>query len=467
MFVRLGRLVSRHPWKIILGWLLVAVLVRLVAPSWDAVTYDGDLAYLPAQQPSVRGQRLLEAAFPENRDRSQIAVVAAREDRPFDAADLKAVDELGERFSQKLGQPDWPLSDVWTRRTEVVGAKLRSSDKKAQLILLQLTNEFAAADNIRVLEAVEAELAAYRQELAAGGLHGLELEISGSAAVGGDMLRAAAESIRSTEGLTVLLVLVMLLLVYRAPLLITVPLVSIVVSLSIATGLLALLTQLGQLPGFEWWNFKVFKTTRIFIVVILYGSGTDFCLFLISRYREELAAGKARPEALADALLGVGDALLGSAFTTVVGLGAMFFADFGKFRNSGPAIGLCLLVTLAACLTLAPALLAAGGSAVFWPSRRLADSSRWGDWLWPRAARLVVTRPVMVLVVCVLLLAPAAWHGIRTGDNVTYDLLNELAPERPSRLGSARLERHFPVGEGGPIIVLAHRPGAGFGSSDR
>lgn len=467
MFARLGRVVARHPWKVILGWLLLAVALRVVAPRWDDVTYDGDLAYLPSTQPSVQAQRLLEAAFPENRDRSQIAIVAARDDRPFDAADLRAVDELGERFREKLDDPSWPLSDVWTRKSEVVGAKLRSSDKRAQLIILQLTNEFAAADNIRVLDQVERELALFQQRLAQKGSSELVFEISGSAAVGGDMLRAASESIRSTELLTIALVLLMLLLVYRAPLLITVPLTSIIVSLSIATGILALLTQLGHVPGFEWWNFKVFKTTRIFIVVILYGSGTDFCLFLISRYREELVAGKQRIEAVADSLAGVGDALLGSALTTVIGLGVMFFADFGKFRNSGPAIGLCLLVTLAACVTLAPALLAAFGSAVFWPARQPSAASRWGDWFWPRVARTVVARPLIVLTACLLMLAPSAIYGVWTGDRVTYDLLSELAPERLSRRGSDRLRRHFSVGEGGPIIVLAHRPGSAFGSSDR
>ncbi|MFO0821123.1 MAG: MMPL family transporter [Pirellulales bacterium] len=475
MFARLGRVVTRHPWLVILSWLVLALFLRFTAPRWDDVTFDGDLAYLPATAPSVRGQKLLEAAFPGNRDRSQIAIIAARDDRPFDSRDLKVVDALGERLAALQGDAAWPLSDVWTRKSEVVGSKLRSADKQAQLIILQLTNEFAATDNIRVLGNVEQELAAFRREWATELPEGLQFELSGSAAVGGDMLRAAAESIQSTETLTIALVLAMLLIVYRAPLLITVPLIAIVVSLSIATNLLALLTQLGQAPGFEWWNFKVFKTTRIFIVVILYGSGTDFCLFLISRYREELAAGKQRLMALADSLAGVGDALLGSALTTVIGLAAMFFSDFGKFRNSGPAIGLCLLVTLAACLTLAPALLAALGSALFWPLRppvakpnqrdTLTDS--WGDRCWQKIARVIVAHPFSVLSLTLMLLAGPAAYGVWRGDRVTYDLLSELSPDRVSRRGSERMRSHFAVGEGGPIILLAHRPGSSFGGPDK
>jgi RND superfamily putative drug exporter len=227
-----------------------------------------------------------------------------------------------------------------------------------------------------------------------------------------------------------------------------------------------MLTQLHLVPGFNWWDLKVFTTTKIFIVVILFGAGTDFCLFLIARFKEELEHGHKLKSASSKSLAAVTDALIASALTTILGLGMMFFADFGKYRNSGPVIGLCLFVTLIACLTLAPALLRAFGSWIFWPLKVTARTSEHPPTIfdrgWQRLARVIVAYPLPILVGSVLILFPAAYHGFWSGDHVTYDFLSGLADSAPSKAGTKLLQRHFPVGESGPLTVLVKREGSDF-----
>ncbi len=405
-------------------------------------------------------------------------LVEERAERPTAAEDAQRALALDPALTNSAGRlvpsgvADLPIVDVWTRYTDVIKEKLRSTDGKAQLVIVRLSNEFMATDNVRVMERIHAEVDDVRKSIAANGPKDLVIGVSGSAAVGGDMLRAAGESISRTELYAVILVTIILMGVYRSPLLVLVPLTTIFFSLTVALSTVAALTQLGALPGFDWWNFKVFTTTRIFIVVILYGAGTDYCLFLISRYKEELAEGKSRRDAIAAALAGIGNALAASALTTIVGLAMMFFADFGKFANSGPAIGVCLLVTLAASITLAPALLGLFGATSFRPLDLLprrwrkttagaassaatpnptATSPLRRFWEW--AARWIVERPGTILVGCVALMTPLAWLGGSV--EVTYDLQSELSPSCISRTGTRLLTRHFPIGQSGPLTVVA------------
>lgn len=749
MFHRFGRLIATYWWAVIVGWCVLLLVIRGIAPPWDEVTRDGDLAYLPQDRPSLRAEEILEEAFPDNRAKSQVCLVLARPNGLLRQEDLNVADRLAIPFlgyrgayalqraeqvrdeyiklyeagnfdeakrikskrqkelesalgaldealrlaellaakcpdlappqtllselyllrartfvslgqiedayldqnragelvadPQKAAEPPvaaiadggpvpaeprpvpLPLLDVWTRHSEVVGEKLISENRQAHLIVLQLSNEFLAMDNIRVLKLIESELGSVREamkdnmrharaadtlleELATlvaarqsikespqaaterkgkggsgdfgaqlvestsalsdGGrnsvqqkiaqlaslaekeglvhvahglndlgnsiaardgekieaiasevdlaLHralpapfGLELHISGSAAVGGDMLRSAEQSIHNTEICTVLLVVLILAIVYRSPLLVAIPLATILVSLTVAIGVLSLMTQVGLLPAMGWWKFKVFTTTKIFITVILFGAGTDFCLFLIARFREELAAGVKQEKAVASALGGVGDALVASAMTTVLGLGTMFFADFGKFRNSGPAIAVCLLVTLVACLTLAPALLRGFGSFVFWPFGFATNpgapaSSHHPDpldrGLWGAIARWTVRYPGRMLIASLLLMSPFAWYGgglppigitgprdARMADRaavaggfqfppsswyamranrerVTYDVISDLGDDCPSKTGTKVLKTHFPIGESGPLIILAKKVDGNFDS---
>ena len=580
MFQRLGNFVSRYWLLTILFWIALVVAVRMNTPRWDSVTHDGDFEYMPAHMPSVQGEQLMRAAFPNGRSKSDAVIILARDDRKLDAADYNVVRSMVSRFQNLLGtslyeqslqldqqlaeidesnaesktaleekatelrtdamaafdealkpledreqmsrdqyfanpahnlallylqhgkeadaeyprslafavrpelkeQPArladshgaFPLIDVWSPYTATYGGRLVSKDEKAALIFLRLSNEFMAAENLDLMKTVDGIMHETKAALD-DWPDGLTMGLSGSAAVGSDLLTSAKDSIANTELYTVILVISILLVVYRSPALIAIPLITIVASLLVGTGVVAALTTVNELSGMEWWNFKIFTTTKIFVVVILFGAGTDYCLFLIARYKEELATGKSRNVALADALGGVGEALAASAFTTIIGLGTMFFAQFGKLRNSGPTIGLCLFVTLIACISLAPALLRAIGGLVNWTlpmsgktkagdASDGAESAGRMDKAWHRVADVIVQRPWAVLVSCTLVMLPFFFFGLNV--SITFDLLSELDPEERSKQGTAMMRQHFSIGQSGPVIVLAQKPDSDLSSAD-
>lgn len=571
---RWARLVTDR-WKwVLLGWLLFAIVIRIAAPAWKDVAYDGDFEYLPAEMSSVAGGRLLDRAFPDERSRSQIVLVLGREVGELQKNDDIVGLDLLRRLYHRLGEvcwqraikqgyqggpadesseavpwiqlardafdqaiaadesfyeriaevvPDDPptmyeprmaiayydrgqLLEAWGESGDAVGKDFeaalvlmpdlptaavpieernleqwsslldvlswddpligaRMSHPSARLAVMQLSSELAATENIATVEAVNGlieDVLDYSIEYADPGL---QLLMTGSAAVGGETLLAARDAIRYTEWITVAMILIILASVYRAPLLVAIPMISIGIAVAVSTALVALLTEWsieGTIPGLD---LRVFTTSRIFVVVILFGAGTDYCLFLIARLREEAAQAE-WTEACSNALSGVMGALMGSAMTTVVGLGMLWIASFGKFHYTGPIIAICLLVGLLVCTTLTPALLRAIGPKVFWPSlvlpadqaagrTRIRHSSSSRLWSW---IALMLTRyPRVTLVLGIALLLVPAIYGCTNETSVTYDLSSQLNHSADSRRGLRLLSKYFDVGQINPVTVLLTR----------
>ena len=217
MFARLADFVARHWLLVLLAWVVVPVAVQLLAPSWDDVAQDGDFAFLPARMTSVRGEELIRRAFPDQEDKSDVVLVVARAHGRLQRADRAIADQLAREFAPKNKDKKGLIAAVRTARDKAIGAKLsRQKDGgEATLVVLELRSEFMAIENMSLLEHIEKRLE--RDRRGKDFPKGLALGITGSAAVGADMLFSAEESIRNTEWATVALVVLILLLVYRAP----------------------------------------------------------------------------------------------------------------------------------------------------------------------------------------------------------------------------------------------------------
>ena len=564
---------------ILLAWLLVAISIRLSAPSWDEVAFDGDFEYLPAEMSSVAGGRLLDDAFPETRARSQIVLVLGRQQEKLTKQDEIVSFDLLRRLHHRFGEVCWKraielgyqggsaeetISGSWARLAkesfdraidadenfyarvgelipdavpspweprmaiayydrgsllesmgeadDLVGSDFESalvlypdlpkvmpsiqdrdlavwdsfldlvsyddsligtslSHPNARLLVMQLSSELAATSNIALIEAMEKMLDEVRSYSMAYTTAGLQLRMTGSAATGGETLLASRDAIRYTEWITVAMILIILTVVYRAPLLVAVPMISIAFAVIVSTSLVALLTHWSIIELIPGLDLRIFTTSRIFVVVILFGAGTDYCLFLIARLREE-AMRLPWEEACQTSLRGVMGALTGSALTTVVGLGMLWIASYGKFHYTGPIIAICLLVGLLICTTLTPALIYSIGPKVFWPakvspetlkprvgffqSQNSAVSPANGFWSW---IALTLTRhPVTTLLLGLGLLIIPAIYGLRNEQNVTYDLSSQLDRDSESRQGLSLLSKHFDIGKINPVTILMLRP---------
>jgi RND superfamily putative drug exporter len=469
MFKTLGRFAAAHPWIVCAAWLVGGLCLGWLAPAWDSTALDDDIRFLPERCPSVQGYQLLRQAFPKDVFASQLIFALERPQSVLNDADFRLVDGCVHDLEQlRREAPELQLGKVISSRDPLLGRRLVSQDHRCTLIEVSLGTPYLA---LQTRVAVDRADALLRQRLAQAGFEPPKLYTTGPAGIGRDLTKASANGLDRTTLVTVLLVVVVLLLVYRAPLLALISLTTIAVSVWVALHLLALMTLI---PGVYLVN-----TSKVFAIVILYGAGTDYCLFLISRYCEELDSGHSGAGSLRRTVAVVGSALAASAGTVMCGLGLMGLAEFAKVRCAGPAIALSLAVALLAALTLTPALLRLLGGVAFWPRTIIwkpesantfqagasyaafsaARSMRQPSihtpahspfWAW--ISQHVVARPLLVWSVAVLALAPLAILGFRVGP--VYRATGELHPSVGSVRGLAAIQRHFTAGEIGPLTIL-------------
>lgn len=519
MFQFLGSAISRswHIW--LAGWIVVSVALSAVAPEWASVVEDGEFRYLPEEVPSHRGEELFERAFSKDLLGSSVVIVVRRESRedglldedktfidevlkprlqntaalngglasddvqddvgvaaPADDA-RKSVSEPG-RAAESIASTDPPLvSRIRTFSDKSIGHLLESDDKKASLVVLELSTEFIALRNHKLIEEIE-DLIGPSGELRSEQLipPGLDLKLSGSATVGRDMRLAAEQSADATHLWTVLLVITLLIAIYRAPLLALIPIMTVFVSVNIAIVVLSLLAQQHFI--------ELFNGIEIYVTVVLYGAGVDYCMFLMARYKEELDAGASIEDAIANSVGKVGAALAASAGTTMAGIGMMTFAEFGKFRQAGLAMSFSLTFVLFAALTFTPAMLRLAGRWAFWPQMQTERIRTAPGWLsptnlisrlmeygwfsrvWQKIGDALLARPLTIWCASVALMAPFVVVAVVNHDKLSYGLLSELPRNEPSVVGAEAVQAHFPAGATGPVTVLLENRRIDFDTAD-
>ena len=429
MFEGLGSRTYRYRYLIVVGWLAAAILAVRFAPSIASQGTADQAAFLPSTAPSVVAQAALEQAFPGSTSTSSAAITFSRDSGLTDA-DRAYLDGFGTwiRSAQAPADVRDAVTSVATARTRPeLASMLQSSDGKLELLDANLDISSAGDQATAVVAALRAH--------AATAPAGLAVHVSGTAGITTDYLQAIKAGTDSTTKVTILLVLAILLLIYRAPLAAVVPLVTIGGAFLVSRGVLGLLAAAG-------WQISSLLDT--FVVVLVFGVGTDYTIFLISRYREEVREGEWH-DASRRTVRRIGAVVSASAATVIVGLGAMAFGQFGMIRSTGPALAVAIFVTLIAGLTLAPALLGIFGHYLFWPRHLRTGAGGEPDGFFARLATIVTRYPGLVTAALVVALAIPALYLPQMKTN--FDTLAELPTTSDARQGFDLVAAHLGKGK--------------------
>jgi RND superfamily putative drug exporter len=494
MFGLLGRMVARI-WPVLLaGWIAVLIGMNLAAPAWDDVAESGQFSFLPKNVPSNRGKDLFQAAFPNKSMGSNIVIVLSRDDevpiyenQDFIERDLKAgLFEIAEKEggladdNYRAGQsesnkkktqgtdapqserkrPRSPIVRIQTLGDEGKGTLLVNGYQNATLVVVDLTAEFLDRSAWPPVHAVEELIERLYQENKVP--EGLDIALTGSAVVGRDFRQAELQSAHTIETWTIWLVIGLLLIIYRAPLLALIPIITVFFAVQISINLLSLMAE------HHWLTLS--ETNRIYITVLAYGAGVDYCLFLIARYREELATGEDLRQALANAIGKVGGTVTASAATVICGIAMLALSKFGKYHQAGITIPLSLGVVLLSALTFSPSLLRLTGRWAFWPTKpergHTNSAPATHRRFWDRIGQALQRRPGTIWLASVIFMAPFAVIAVRNYNYLDYGLTHDLPPGAPSLEGTEELKRHFAAGITGQTTVLVRKDTVDFTSTE-
>jgi RND superfamily putative drug exporter len=425
VFAAIGRFAVRFRWFIVAAWVVAAVAGVRLLPNLASVTQASNTQFLSSSSPSVQAGKL--AAPFQTRDPAATAiVVATRGPGPLTSADLAALDRVEQAVRQ--------VPDV-TQVTDLG----RSKDGSASQAVVSVTSAAANGSDAAKKMVVDNVRATFTQ---AGAPPGLSFHLTGPLAVTVDGNSAATGNGNNITRFTLLFVVVLLFIVYRAALAPLITLVPAALAVVVAGLLAAQLAKAG---------LAVASIAQLLLIVLILGAGSDYGLFLTFRFREELAGGAEPKPALIAAVARVGEAITYSGLTVAAALVTLLIAPFGLFRGLGPALAIGIGVTLVASLTLTPALLAIFGRIAFWPVPPQVGPPRIS--LWGRVAERVVRRPVLMLVVGALLFGAlaAGLVGYRTGG-----LTSSVPSGSDSAAGIAVLTAHFPSAAGGDQLLLRY-----------
>ncbi|GAB5906033.1 MULTISPECIES: RND family transporter [Mycobacteroides] len=417
---RFAKAIRKYSILVVLAWLAFTIVINTVVPQLEPVTDANQGPLVPLDAPSSRALIHIGESFKES-DSNSLAMVILEGDHKLNDDDHKFYDVLASKLENDKKHVQYVMN-LWGQGTTAAG--VQSSDGQAAYTLVRVAGDQGSTVSDESIRAVR-ELVAEVQPP-----DGVKVYVSGSAPLSTDMLQVGNQSMIRLMYVTIVIITVMLLIVYRSVATALLTLLIVMVELSCGRGVVAFLAY-HKLIG-----ISVFASN--ILVSLILGAGTDYAIFLIGRYQEARHAGEDRETAYYSAVRGVSHVILGSGLAIAGATFCLQFTRLNYFNTMGLPCAAATLVAVAASLTFGPAVLALGSRfGVFEPKVKASAG------IWRKVGTVTVRWPGRILVVSsvVVMIGSITLPSYRPN----YNDRIYIADDVPANQGYAAADRHFPV----------------------
>ncbi|MFG2821433.1 MMPL family transporter [Kitasatospora sp. NPDC048365] len=428
MFHRIGQFVVNRAWWVIVAWIVAAVAIVATAPTLTAQTDES--AFLPKSYESIRAMEVQQKAFPDDFTPSAMVLF-----------ERKDGGKLTEQDQAVMGKVTQGLADKHIDKVEkVVPVNPRTTSQDGRYAMAMVAMEKGSAQKP---EAADTAKELREGAKALGADSDLKIQLGGPAAQVLDQ-KDSSDLANALIGIgTVVIILLTLGIIFRSPIIALLPILSITVYSMVANGLIA--------DASKAFGLKADNSVSAILIVVLFGVGTDYFLFLMFRYRERLRAGDDRKEAVVNAVGRVGEAIASAAGAVIVAFSVLILSSLGMFKALGPSLAIAVAVTALASVTLVPAILSLIPQKVlFWPSKAWQIEPKSARF--EAIGRTVGRRPAMTAILSgalMVLLSLAAF-----GYKGSFDLAAGSMPkDKESMVVTDTLTKGFSAGASDPSHV--------------
>jgi putative drug exporter of the RND superfamily len=426
---RLARTIRVLALPIVLLWLLIAVGVNVFVPQLEKVAEEVSVPLSPSDAPSVTGMKHIGAKFKEY-DSDNLVLVTLVGEQPLGQDAHQYYDDLVNKLGQDTEHVEHVLN-FWGQRFTSSGVE--SYDHKSAYVQVNLRGDQGGAVGDKSVASIRKIVAESKPP------PGVKAYVAGQGALTADTIVVGDASLAKMTIITIIIIAVMLLVVYRSIGTMLLTMVILFVGLATGRGVVALLGETGIL-GLS--TFAVNLLTALAIA-----AGTDYAIFMVGRYQEGRARALDREAAYYDTVAGVGKVVLGSGLTIVGALACLHFTRLPYFNSLAFPCAVGLLVVVAAGVTLTPALIVVASRFGLFDPRRKFNYTRWR-----RLATAIVRWPAPILATSVILAIVGAL-GLM-GFNPRYNDLYYLPQSASSVQAYTAADQHFTQARLNPDLLM-------------